>query len=195
MQKGRRQQKNEDRKRLSDSQNFITDQRLIGRLIRLSSIGREDTVVEIGTGKGHLTEEMCRRGGIVYSVELDRKLYEGTKKKLEGYANLHLIHGDFLTYSLPARGDYKVFANIPYFITTQSPKRDLARNGERRGEEIYGSGKRNEEISAPEGKMGHEDPVSFQAGRFSSQTFRRFRSAILCQKENAGFKQKRIRGV
>ena len=50
MQKGRRQQKNEDRKRLSDSQNFITDQRLIGRLIRLSSIGREDTVVEIGTG-------------------------------------------------------------------------------------------------------------------------------------------------
>lgn len=119
MQKGRRQQKNEDRKRLSDSQNFITDQRLIGRLIRLSSIGREDTVVEIGTGKGHLTEEMCRRGGIVYSVELDRKLYEGTKKKLEGYANLHLIHGDFLTYSLPARGDYKVFANIPYFITTQ----------------------------------------------------------------------------
>lgn len=119
MQKGRKQIKSDDRTRLSDSQNFITDKKLIRRLIRISSIGRGDTVVEIGTGKGHLTEELCGKGGDIYSVELDRKLYEGAKKKLEGYSNLKLIHGDFLKYSLPAKGEYKVFSNIPYFITTK----------------------------------------------------------------------------
>ena len=32
--------------------------------------------------------------------------------------NLCLVCGDFLKYNLPQRGAYKVFANIPYYITT-----------------------------------------------------------------------------
>lgn len=105
--------------KLSDSQNFITGRTLIQRLIRLTDINQNDTVIEIGTGKGHLTEELCRKSGHVCSVELDRKLYEGSKMKLAKYSNLDLVQGDFLKYSLPARGDYKVFSNIPYSITTQ----------------------------------------------------------------------------
>lgn len=102
-----------------NSQNFITDRKLISRIIRLSNIDKYDTVLEIGTGKGHLTKELCRRGGYVHSVEIDRKLYESAKEKLSGLSNLNLIHGDFLNYSMPVKGEYKVFANIPYFITTQ----------------------------------------------------------------------------
>lgn len=105
--------------KVSYSQNFITDRKLINRIIHLSNIDKNDTVIEIGTGKGHLTEAMCRQGGYVYSVEIDRKLYESTKEKLSGFSNLNLIHGDFLNYSLPKKGEYKVYANIPYFITTQ----------------------------------------------------------------------------
>lgn len=119
MQKSRKQSGSNGGMRLSDSQNFITGRALIQRLIRLTDINRNDTVIEIGTGKGHLTEELCRRSGHVCSVELDRKLYEGSKDKLAGYSNLDLIHGDFLKYSLPAKEDYKVFSNIPYCITTQ----------------------------------------------------------------------------
>ena len=104
---------------VSYSQNFITDRKLIKRIVQLSSIDKNDIVLEIGTGKGHLTAELCRKGGHVYSVEIDRKLYESTKEKLSGLSNLKLIHGDFLNYSLPKKGDYKVFANIPYFITSQ----------------------------------------------------------------------------
>ena len=118
MQKGRSQ--NIDYKRnLSNSQNFITDSYLIRKIIRLSNIGKNDTVLEIGTGKGHLTEALCRRSRYVYSVELDRRLYETTSAKLSSLTNLKLIYGDFLKYPLPAKGDYKVYANIPYFITTQ----------------------------------------------------------------------------
>lgn len=104
---------------VSYSQNFITNRKLINKIISLSDIDQSDTVLEIGAGKGHLTEELCRRGGFVYSVEIDRRLYESTKEKLARFSNLSLVHGDFLNYSLPAKGEYKVFANIPYFITTQ----------------------------------------------------------------------------
>lgn len=119
MQKGRRQSAPRGGVKLSDSQNFITGRALIQRLLHLTDIHQNDTVIEIGTGKGHLTEALCRKSGHVFSVELDRKLYEGAKLKLAHFSNLHLIHGDFLQYSLPARGNYKVFSNIPYCITTQ----------------------------------------------------------------------------
>lgn len=119
MQKGRRQSVLRGGVKLSDSQNFITSRALIQRLLRLTDIHQNDTVIEIGTGKGHLTEALCRKSGHVFSVELDRKLYEGAELKLAHFSNLHLIHGNFLQYSLPARGNYKVFSNIPYCITTQ----------------------------------------------------------------------------
>ena len=104
---------------VSHSKNFITDRKLINRIVHLSNIDKNDTVIEIGAGKGHLTEALCRKGGFVYSVEIDRQLYESTREKLSRYSNLNLIYGDFLNYSLPQKGDYKIFANIPYFITTQ----------------------------------------------------------------------------
>lgn len=104
---------------LSISQNFITDGRLIRRIIRLSGIGKKDTVLEIGTGKGHLTKALCEAAGYVYSVEIDRRMYESAGKRLERQPNLKLVHGDFLRYRLPVKGDYVVFANIPFCITTQ----------------------------------------------------------------------------
>ncbi len=104
---------------VTDSQNFITNAKLIHRIIGLAGFQAEDTVLEIGTGKGHLTEALCRSAGKVCSVEIDRRLYESAGRRLSQFSNLKLIHGDFLKYDLPAKGTYRVFANIPYFITTQ----------------------------------------------------------------------------
>ncbi len=129
MKKSRRYAKHDGRKRSSavdlshqnvtDSQNFITNAKLIHRIIGLAGFQAEDTVLEIGTGKGHLTEALCRSAGKVCSVEIDRRLYESAGRRLSQFSNLKLIHGDFLKYDLPAKGTYRVFANIPYFITTQ----------------------------------------------------------------------------
>ncbi|MDE6129214.1 MAG: rRNA adenine N(6)-methyltransferase family protein, partial [Lachnospiraceae bacterium] len=119
MQKGRKQEKRNDTKQLSNSQNFITDRKLLHRLVQLGGIGKSDTIFEIGTGKGHLTETLCQKGGFVYSIEIDAKLADYARTKLSHLSNIKLICGDFLKYSLPAKGNYKVFANIPYFITTQ----------------------------------------------------------------------------
>lgn len=122
MQKGRRQtgqEKYDYVKRVSDSQNFLTDAKLLQRITRLAGIQKKDTVLEIGTGKGHLTEALCKKAGKVYTVEIDRKLMENAGKRLSKYINVELIPGDFMKYRLPVKGDYQVFANIPFFLTTQ----------------------------------------------------------------------------
>lgn len=119
MRKDRRQAGNTHVKRLSDSQNFLTDSKLLQRIVRLADFQKQDTVLEIGTGKGHLTEALCKRAGKVCSVEIDGKLLENAKKRLSKYANVELVLGDFMNYRLPAKGDYQVFANIPFFLTTQ----------------------------------------------------------------------------
>lgn len=119
MQRNRRQTGYNYIKEVSDSQNFLTEWKLIQRILRLTDIQKEDTVLEIGAGKGHLTQGLCKRAGKVCAVEIDRKLLENAKRRLSGYANAELIAGDFMKYRLPENGDYKVFANIPFFLTTQ----------------------------------------------------------------------------
>ena len=108
---------------ISKSQNFLTSRRLLERIVIKSTISRHDTVLEIGAGKGHLTEALCRKAGYVYSVEIDRKLYERAKERLQDFSNIKIVCGDFMKYRLPNKGDYKVFANIPYNLTTKIVKK------------------------------------------------------------------------
>ncbi len=115
----KRRDKSARMQEIAASQNFLTGRRLLERIVRISTINKEDTVIEIGTGKGHLTEALCKKAGFVYSVEIDRKLYEHAKVRLNDFKNLKLVCGNFLHYQLPRRGKYKVFANIPYYITTE----------------------------------------------------------------------------
>ena len=107
------------RKNLWQSQNFLTSQKLLRRIVALSSINKGDLVVEIGTGKGHLTKALCEKSGFVQTIEIDEKLYQKAKERLTQIRNAKLILGDFMQMSLPKQGTYKVFANIPYFLTSQ----------------------------------------------------------------------------
>lgn len=44
------------KKNLSLSQNFMTSYRLLNRIVNLSNISKQDTIIEIGTGKGHINK-------------------------------------------------------------------------------------------------------------------------------------------
>ena len=102
---------------LSHSQNYLHSASLVKRLIRLTSIGREDLVIEIGPGKGIITRQLagvCRR---VIGVDYDAGLYAKLKCCFGATDNVVIHHGDFLSYPLP-RGEYKIFANIPFNITS-----------------------------------------------------------------------------
>lgn len=103
---------------LSISQNFLTKSSTIQRLLALSDISENDRVIEIGPGKGHITRALLRRGCELTAVELDLQLYRSLASSLQDQPRLKLIHGDFLKHALPRQGEYKVFANIPFALTT-----------------------------------------------------------------------------
>ncbi len=100
------------------SQNYLTSARIIRRLIQKSNLTNADHVIEIGPGKGHITRfllESCRH---VTAVELDDTLYHRLTQQFTGVRNLTLRNADFCSFSLPEKGPYKVFANIPFSRTT-----------------------------------------------------------------------------
>lgn len=100
------------------SQNYLTSRVTIERILRLSDLGKKDHVIEIGAGKGHITRELIRYCGTVTAYEIDPKLVEYLNKQFEGEKNLKLTHRDFLEAALPSKGQYKVFSNIPFSITS-----------------------------------------------------------------------------
>lgn len=166
---------------LSVSQNFLTSRRVLERIVALSTITKSDTVLEIGFSKGHLTQVLCRKSGFLYAVELDDDLFEKTSRALSSVPNLRLIRGDFLQMSLPKETSYKVFANIPFFITSHCKKADescspaggnLAGGGKRGGPAADGTSAGDKGLPAPENRMGGRDCLRFPAGGFSSQPLR-----------------------
>lgn len=104
------------------SQNFLRNPKLVAKLIRLSSIGKNDTVLEVGPGKGNITQELLKVVRKVIAVELDEKLHFYLKNKFKSAKNLELIRDDFLSFRLPPY-PYKVFANIPFVITADTIKK------------------------------------------------------------------------
>ena len=97
------------------SQNFLTCRKTIDRLIRIARLQNSDTVLEIGAGKGHITNALSDKCKKIISYEIDKHLYDRLKYQIS--SNVCLRHGDFLKCRLPHE-QYKVFANIPFSITT-----------------------------------------------------------------------------
>ncbi len=106
------------------SQNFIWNRELVSKLIRESSISSGDLVVEIGAGKGIITEGLLDRCGRLVAVESDQSLIAFLKNKFRSIPRLSLVSGDFLDQPLP-REPFKVFSNIPFSITGEIVKKLL----------------------------------------------------------------------
>lgn len=105
------------RKRISYSQNFLRDRKLIVELLNKSTISKSDTVYEVGAGQGIITEELVKVCGKVIAFEIDKDLYRRLAFRLQSSRNLELKSGDFLNYPLP-NFSYKIFSNIPFNITS-----------------------------------------------------------------------------
>jgi 16S rRNA (adenine1518-N6/adenine1519-N6)-dimethyltransferase len=105
-------------------QNFIIDKAALDRIISAGELTEKDLVIEIGTGLGTLTKELAGNAGKVISIEYDKILYEIAKDNLKGHNNVELIRDDFLKIDLRKLikeqkefKNYKVIANLPYYIT------------------------------------------------------------------------------
>ncbi len=100
-------------------QHFLTSTRALDVIIESGSLSEEDTILEIGPGKGVLTERLIERAGRVVAVEKDDELFAYLSNKFEGeveLGKLELVHEDILDFN-PRLSRYKLIANIPYNIT------------------------------------------------------------------------------
>lgn len=107
-------------------QNFLIDDRVLFDSIAAAEISDHDTVLEIGCGLGTLTKVLAERARVVVGCESDRRLWALLDTLTQRYTNLTIIKNDFLkvqpeaiydALGLSPRSDYKVVANIPYYIT------------------------------------------------------------------------------
>jgi 16S rRNA (adenine1518-N6/adenine1519-N6)-dimethyltransferase len=102
-------------------QNFLIDEGHLASIVRVSELGVEDQVLEVGAGLGSLTRYLAVAAKRVVAVELDKKLFPILEETISGHQNVELVLGDILKLALAdyfnASG-YKVVANIPYYLTT-----------------------------------------------------------------------------
>lgn len=98
-------------------QHFLSDRGILGRIVDALDPVPGETALEIGPGKGTLTDILLERGLSVIAMEKDRVLAE----QLRSRQNLAVIEGDALRLDwhseLPRTG-FKVVGNIPYYITS-----------------------------------------------------------------------------
>ena len=107
------------RKRLG--QHFLTDPRILGRIADALELRGTETVVEIGPGRGALTEALLERAGRLVAVEVDRELAARLRARYAGDARVTVVEADVLEVDLAAiagTDDYVLAGNVPYYITT-----------------------------------------------------------------------------
>lgn len=105
-------------------QHLMHNKRLLKEMVDSAKIGKQDIVLELGAGKGDLTEILTQRAKKVIAVELDHKFVKTLEKKMTNSPNVTIIHQDILKIYLP-KEKFMVVSNIPYAITTPILKKLL----------------------------------------------------------------------
>jgi 16S rRNA (adenine1518-N6/adenine1519-N6)-dimethyltransferase len=100
---------------LLKGQHFLIDKKILEDEIKLSELSKDDFVIEIGAGKGVLTEELAKSSGRVLSFEIDKRYIENLEKLKSKYKNLEIIYSDASKYSW--KECTKIVSNIPYFLS------------------------------------------------------------------------------
>ncbi len=103
-------------------QHFLVDDTTLNTIVTAANISPADFIIEIGPGLGTLTSEIAKLAGTIVAIELDSQLYARLKQKFRSFSKVSLINEDILKINLSKllgnRRQYKVVANIPYYITS-----------------------------------------------------------------------------
>jgi 16S rRNA (adenine1518-N6/adenine1519-N6)-dimethyltransferase len=116
-------------------QHFLTSDSVASRIIDAVGDVSQQTVLEIGPGRGILTTPLVRRARRVIAIELDRVLAAQLRMQFALYPNIEIIEADILAIDVPALfrpkpglsrpgltttpDPVRVVGNLPYYITSE----------------------------------------------------------------------------
>lgn len=106
------------RKRLG--QHFLNDRRILQRIVDALDLSGTEIVIEIGPGRGSLTEVLVPQARKVVLIEYDRALATRLRDKYASTPSVSVLQADVLTVNLgdAAGGPFQLVGNVPYYITT-----------------------------------------------------------------------------
>ncbi len=100
-------------------QHWLNDLYSLESMMEAVDLKQTDNVLEVGPGHGSLTKLLVKNANTVTTVEVDRELINKLKKEIKA-DNLTIIDSDILKFNLDSLPkDYKVIANIPYYLTSK----------------------------------------------------------------------------
>jgi 16S rRNA (adenine1518-N6/adenine1519-N6)-dimethyltransferase len=99
-------------------QHFLIDERALEEIVEAADITKDDLVIEVGPGMGVLTKELCKRAKDVLAVELDKAMVGIVKTSCIKHSNLKIENIDVMKFDASGLGQYKLVANLPYYITS-----------------------------------------------------------------------------
>src|SRR5438552_2942539 len=103
-------------------QNFLVDRAVVDRIIEAVRPSPDETIIEIGPGRGALTSRLIEKAGRVVAIEFDRDLVLALRTQFAGSTNFKLLEADALTTDFCAAIEpsptARVVANLPYNIAT-----------------------------------------------------------------------------
>jgi 16S rRNA (adenine1518-N6/adenine1519-N6)-dimethyltransferase len=105
-------------------QHFLTDRSVERRILESLDLSPQDFVLEIGAGRGNMTELLASRAGSVLAVEIDTKLVALLRRKFEGNSRVEVREADILELPIAGvtraagREKIKVYGSLPYYITS-----------------------------------------------------------------------------
>ena len=95
---------------------MLVDRRILAKILSAAYIGKDEIVLEAGTGQGILTAELCKYAKQVISYEIDINLYRKVQEQqqfLSRFKNLQLVNADLFKSKDPHFFDVFV-SNLPY---------------------------------------------------------------------------------
>ena len=107
-------------------QNFLKNKKIALKIVSYLEIADNEIIIEIGAGKGELTEFLLEKTSLkksskIIAIEKDKILCEILKEKFKNYSNSEILNSDILKINPQQLGlknnNYKVIGNIPYYLT------------------------------------------------------------------------------
>lgn len=100
-------------------QHFLIDPGVIDAIVRSVHPSQDDIVVEIGPGRGAITNALARACGHLHAIELDRDLVAKLRQQFDGTPNVTIHSADALDFDFSTLGrSLRIVGNLPYNIST-----------------------------------------------------------------------------